>query len=94
MSVHNVELIRGYVLRKMKDLKIYVSCLEPTEMDALRAMDGVKGQQLAAQIADFVLDKLGHHAPQIGTNGDSPTMRQARHVIGKGTKDAKGEREA
>jgi len=83
MSVHNVDLIRRYVLRKLKDLRIYVSMLEPTELDALRAMEGSKGQMLAAKIADYVLEQLGHEGPKLEVS-DSRTVREARKVIGKG----------
>lgn len=83
MSVHNVDLIRGYVLRKLKDLRIYVSCLEPFEHDAMQAMDGAKGQQLAAKIADFVLEQLSHKPAPPGIRDQS--LREARRIIGKGS---------
>ena len=83
MSVHNVELIRCYVLRKLKDLRIYVSCLQPAERDALSAMEGAKGQQVAAKIADYVLQQLGHDLPP-PTGKDSRTLDAARRIVGKG----------
>src|SRR5215472_5090293 len=88
VSVHNVEYIRGYVLRKLKHLRIYISDSSPTETDALGAMEGLKGQQNAADIADFILDHLTHRTPAKDANGDSPARRQARQVVGRRPKVA------
>ena len=82
--MHNVSNIRGYVLRKVKHLKIYISSLQPFEHDAMAALDGMRGQETAAKIADFVLEQLGHKAPKDGPARDSPTLRAARQIIGKG----------
>lgn len=81
MAVHQVDLIRGYVLRKMRDLKIYISMLPTREEDALRALDGNEGMKTACRIADFVLEQFGHEAPKT-IKSDSPTLRAARKVSG------------
>ena len=86
-AIRNPDLIRRYVLRKLKDLRIFISCLPDHEPEALSAMEGAKGTQVAARIADFVLEQLGHRAPRedaISPDGKSPSLREARKMVGKG----------
>lgn len=76
--MHNVDLIRRHVLRYLNhNLRVYLSLLAPTEMEALTALHGKDGVKNTAHITDVVLEVLGHKAPKI-IDGDSPTLRAAR----------------
>lgn len=78
--MYNVDLIRRHVLRYVAgSLRIYISSLAPLELDALRALQ-VDSVKTGARIADFVLQELGHDAPEV-INGDSPTLKAARKVM-------------
>ena len=78
MAVKQVDLIRGYVFRKIRELKIFISMLPDREEDALKALSGTEGTKNAAEIADFVLERFGHKAPKVHANYDSVTRKQAR----------------
>lgn len=78
-----VTLIRGYTLRKLKELRMFISCLPEREEEALQAMNGPEGVKTAAAIADYVLEQLGHPAPKNTADG-SPTLKAARQVVGNG----------
>lgn len=80
--MHHVDYIRNYMLRKVNALRIYISTLPPpTEMDALRKLQGPEGYKTAARIADFVLQELGHTPPAMTEDGTSPTVRAARKIL-------------
>lgn len=80
--MQQVDLIRRYTLRKVKELRIYISCLPTREQEALEKLGGVEGVKTAARIADFVLQELGHKPPAMTAEGTSPTLRAARQVVG------------
>ena len=80
--MHQVDLIRRYTLRKVKELKIFVSCLPQREEQALAKLGGVEGVKTAARIADFVLQELGHAPPTTDSGGSSPTIKAARQALG------------
>lgn len=81
--MHQVDLIRRYTIRKLKELKIYISMLPTREQVAMERLDGAEGVKTAARIADFVLQELGH-TPPAETPKQSPTMRAAKQMIGDG----------
>lgn len=81
--MHNVDIIRRHVLRYVKNLRIFVSCLSPTEHEAMAAMTGSDGVRNAAAITDAVLQCLGH-APSSLTDG-AATVRAARGVVATAT---------
>lgn len=74
--MHQVDLIRRYTIRKLKELRIYISCLPVREDEALKRLSGMQGERTAAIITDHVLTQLGH-TPSVLTNG-SQTARAAR----------------
>lgn len=80
--MHQVDLIRRYSLRKVKELRIFISCLPTREQEALEKLGGVEGAKTAARIADFILQELGHKPPAMTPEGTSPTLRAARQVVG------------
>lgn len=59
-----VDLIRGRILRSMREIGIYISCLPIREQTALEALSGPTGQQTYARIADYILTELGHEPPE------------------------------
>ena len=63
MQLHNVDLIRRYTLRKVNELRIYISSLPEREDTALQKLYGQVGIDTAARIAEFVLACLGHEPP-------------------------------
>lgn len=79
-----VALVRGLILRKLKEFRILISCLPETEHEALAKLNGTEGVKTAARIADFVLQELGHEPPAMTPEGTSPTVRAARQVVGNG----------
>lgn len=79
--MNNVDLVRRYVLRKVNDLRIYISMLSPLELEALKRLQGPDGVKTATRIADYVLQELGHEPPQIDEAGNSPTVKAARKVM-------------
>lgn len=84
--MHQVDLIRRYSLRKVKELRIFISCLPTREQEALEKLGGVEGAKTAARIADFILQELGHKPPA-ETPKQSPTMRAAVQILGTDTPD-------
>lgn len=81
-----VDLIRRYTLRKVKELRIFISCLPAREQEAMEALAGAEGNKTAARIADFVLQELGHPPPAMPPEGTSPTVRAARQMLGNARK--------
>lgn len=77
-----VDLIRRYTLRKIKELRIFISCLPTREQEALEALGGAEGNKTAARISDFILAELGHPLPQPDSKGESQTIKAARQMIG------------
>jgi len=51
-----VVLVRGKVLKLIQNLRIYISCLPDTEIEAL---DRLRDPQVHMRIADYVLMELG-----------------------------------
>lgn len=80
--MQQVDLIRRYTLRKVKELRLFISCLPVREEEALRKLGPDEGVKTAARIADFVLQELGHPAPRLDVHGDSPTVKAARQSMG------------
>lgn len=78
-----VSLMRGLILRKLKEFRVLVTCLPETEHEAIAKLTGTEGVKTAARIADFVLQELGHEPPAMTPEGTSPTLRAARQVVGK-----------
>lgn len=78
--MQQIDLIRRYSLRKVRELKSFISCLPTREEEAMKALDGSEGVKTAARIADFILSELGHPAPNFAD--DSPTVKAARQVVG------------
>jgi len=77
--MQQVDLIRRYTLKKVNELRVYISMLPEREMVALERLHGVEGVKTATAIADFVLVQLGHVPPE--ATRFSPTMREARKII-------------
>lgn len=75
-----VDLIRRYTLKKVNEIRIFVSGLPEREDDALQKLYGTQGAETAANIADFVLVQLGHIPPAVNPK-QSPTMRAARKIM-------------
>lgn len=78
-----VTIIRGLMLRKLKEFRILVTCLPETEHEAIARLSGTEGVKTAAAITDFVLQQLGHEPPSIDSGGSSPTIKAARQLVGK-----------
>ena len=79
--MHQVDLIRRYSLRKVNEIRLFISQLPTREQIALERLHGAEGIKVAARIADFILSELGHPLPV--TIDDSPTIRAARTIIPK-----------
>ena len=79
--MRQVDLIRRYALKKVNELRIFISQLPEREDTALTRLYGVEGAKTAASIADFVLVQLGHCPPEMTPEGTSPTIREARKVM-------------
>jgi hypothetical protein len=77
--VQQVDLIRRYALKKVNELRIFVSTLPVREETALHRLYGTEGVKTAAAIADFVLVQLGHCPPENGRS--SPTVEAARKIM-------------
>lgn len=77
--MQQVDLIRRYSLKKVNEIRIFISTLPMREDDALKALYGTDGVKTAAAIADFVLVQLGHCPPE--HTRMSPTVREARKVM-------------
>ena len=60
--MEQTELIRRYALKKMRELKIFVSMLEQHEDLALRRLEGAEGEKVIASIVDFTMAQLGYPA--------------------------------
>lgn len=84
--MQQVDLIRRYTLRKIKELRIFISCLPMREQEALEALCGSEGNKTAARISDFILKELGHPPPQMSSNGESPSIKAARQIVGNARK--------
>lgn len=78
--MENVDLIRRYALKKINELRIFVSMLSPREEMALQRLHGPDGVKTAATIADHILLQLGHCPPN-PANESSQTIRDARKVM-------------
>lgn len=79
--MQQVDLIRRYTLKKVNELRIFISQLPQREDRALERLYGVEGVKTAASIADFVLVQLGHVPPEATEEGTSPTVRAARKIM-------------
>lgn len=75
-----VDLIRRYTLKKVNELRIFISMLPDKEQEALEKLHGPEGYKTAARIADYVLAELGHTPPE-ATEKQSPTLREAKRVM-------------
>lgn len=69
-------LLRGYVLRKLREIKIFVSMLPERDEAALQALSSV---DRVARITDDIMRGLGHDAGPMSANGS--TVRAARKVV-------------
>ena len=76
-----VGIIRGIVLRKLKELRVLITCLPDTEHDAIAALSGTEGVKTAERITNYVLKELGHQPPEIKPEGTGHTARAARKVM-------------
>lgn len=74
-----VDLIRRYALKKVNEMRVFISLLPEREDVALSRLYGVEGAKTAAAIADFVLVQLGHVPPEARRN--SPTYLEARKIM-------------
>ena len=74
-----VDLVRRYSLKKVNELRMFISMLPQREEVALQRLYGVEGVKTAAAIADFILVQLGHCPPDMAH--DSPTVREARKIM-------------
>jgi hypothetical protein len=102
VALHQVNNLRGYVLRKLRELKIYVSCLSPTETDALLALSN---PQTVSEITEHVLARLGHtieagspvlranHARQKAAKAKRRQITRARRQAGKSVRATASEPE-
>lgn len=75
----NVEWTRGYILRKLRELRIFISNQSVSGYDvteAMAALSGPEGVRTSAEICDFILKKLGHNPAAMSANG--ATVRAAR----------------
>lgn len=84
--LHQPELIRKYILRKLGyDLRIYISMLPTTEMDALKVLQGKDAVQTLARWCDDILTDLGHITPSTDpvTQRSNGSTRAARQVVVK-----------
>lgn len=54
------DLVRRYILSKLNGLRVYISCLSPTEKEALERLHGQEGVETMARIADHIMQELGH----------------------------------
>ena len=62
--MRQVELIRNYVRNRMvPTLRLWISTLPDTELEALQLLHGEAGARTADTIADDVLYALGHRKP-------------------------------
>ena len=77
--MQQVDLIRRYALKKVNELRIFVSTLPVREDTALERLYGVEGAKTAEAIANFVLVQLGHCPPESGRK--SPTYAEARKIM-------------
>jgi hypothetical protein len=79
--MNQVDLVRRYTIKKVNEIRIFISGLPERESTALDRLYGVEGVKTASAIADFVLVQLGHVPPAMVEEGTSPTVREARKVM-------------
>ena len=78
--MQQVELIRGYTINRcIRQLKIFISTLPEREDVALEMLTGELGAKTAGEIADFILNKLGHRSPGV----QDPRFSQSRRAANK-----------
>lgn len=62
------DLVRRYILRNLKGLRIYISCLSEREQVALERLSGPQGVETMARIVDYTMQQLGHEPTDFGEN--------------------------
>lgn len=75
-----VDLIRRRVLRAMHEVRIYISCLQDREDEALKRLHGQEGVERLGRIADYVLGELGHEVTLPEEAMYSQSRRAAQQV--------------
>lgn len=81
-----VDLIRRYTLKKVNEIRLFISSLPEREQVALERLCGSAGTETAARIAEFVLSQLGHVPPAGIAQIDTPaptrdTLKAARKAM-------------
>lgn len=72
-----VDLIRRRILRSLEEIRIYISCLQDRENEALERLHGLSGIELRARVCDYILAELGHEVTTPAQSRFSQSHRAA-----------------
>lgn len=79
----HVEIIRKRILRgqaaELMRLRGFISATDGNA-EAVRRLQGEEGNQLLAEVADFLLERLGHRVEVTADQAASRTRRQIRQM--------------
>lgn len=76
--MQQVDLIRGRIMRALREVSIYVSCLPIREQTALERLSDIN---VYARITDNILTELGHEPPTAKQQTLTQSHRKAQDYV-------------